>query len=476
MRICRLAMIASILYVTGATVLFGAPGFVPPKKLTIGRNLEVFTTVRLAQPAPEGGLEVTVTSNNPAALLFARNPGETGSKSIKLKINSMYVETPDFYVQAVGPAGLASYTISAPGLTGARGTVTIGRSAILIAGPSNATAFRTTPAMSTKISVYSVLLNPARKLLERQAVAGGRDVKVEIVSSQPSVGGVVESHLTIGGGDSVAATEFKPGTVGSTTLRAKAPVGFTVPLEHASVAATVDLPGIGVTGDINLGKDLQIEGAILLGEPPPPSGLDVVLKSSDPSKLLFSARHDEPGVESLTVHIPAGQARGQYFLQGLSDSGTVNYTASAPGFRTRTAPVTLVPSGIMVVYSPYGAPDRAEVERAKPTRDLRPFTVSLSEKRPSRLTVFSVYLDPATKRGADVTVQGLRAGVKVKVELTNSNPQVGKVAESVVVSGGGFTETEITPIAPGQTTIAVKTPPGFETPTNATSVTATVKE
>src|SRR5271165_3497948 len=129
----------------------------------------------------------------------------------------------------------------------------------------------------------------------------------------------------------------------------------------ASVAVTVQLPGLGLTGEINVGKDLQTSGVVLLGEASPAGGLDVTLTSDDPKKLVLSASQNQLGSRSITLHIPAGELKAPFYIQGLVDSGDVSYAGSAPGYRTRIAPVTLAPSGVLVVYSPYGPPDEAEV-------------------------------------------------------------------------------------------------------------------
>ena len=173
----------------------------------------------------------------------------------------------------------------------------------------------------------------------------------------------------------------------------------------------------------------------------------------------------------------AGKAQATYYIQGLSDSGEVTYSASAPGYRTRTAPIGLAPSGVMVVYSPYGPPDEAEVLRVAPPHEPRPFTASLSENKPKYLALWTVYLDPKTHRGADITAQPLRAGVAPIVELKTSNPAVGKVAQKVTLkSTMAYAATEFLPLSVGETEISVVTPNGFTTPANATSVTATVKD
>jgi hypothetical protein len=86
-------------------------------------------------------------------------------------------------------------------------------------------------------------------------------------------------------------------------------------------------------------------------------------------------------------------------------------------------------------------------------------------------------LDPATKRGADITVQPLRAGLSIKVALQNSNPAVGEIADSVIIEGGAeHAATHFAARSEGSTVISAATPAGFTTPSNATSVTAVVAQ
>jgi hypothetical protein len=132
----------------------------------------------------------------------------------------------------------------------------------------------------------------------------------------------------------------------------------------------------------------------------------------------------------------------------------------------------------MVVYGPYGPPDEAEYLRTVLVRDPRPFTVSLSDSsRPVQIALWSVYLDPKTLRGADITAQRLRPGVSATLDLKNSNPAVAKVASSVRITGPApSASSDFVPLSPGQTVISINAPAGFVAPSNATSVTATVKE
>jgi hypothetical protein len=471
--VCPLWVLA--LSMLAPSALPGAAGIIAPANETVGRNLETFVSVRLAEQAPASGLEVTITSDDPTRLLLALTPDHAGSKSITLKVNAQYTATPDFCLHALADSGTVTYTASAPGFGSAKGTVILAPSAILISGPSKAPALRMTSGSSAKISLFSALLDKDGQIVSQQAIAGGLTVVGNITSSDPKIGAVTPSHFTLAGGEASGTVEFKPAGPGDTSLAVEPPPGFRVPTKMASVTVTVQLPGIGLTGEITVGKDLQVPGTVLLGEAAPAGGLDVTLTSDDANKLVLSSSDDKVGSKSITIHVAQGEVRAPYYIQGLAAAGAVSYTGSAPGYRSRNAPVTMAPSGILVVYSSYGPPDEAEFLRKKLTRDPRPFTISLSENRPAHITLWPAYLDPETKRGADMTAQRLRPGVSTIVTLKNSSPGVGTIASLVTIKDGAeFAMTEFVPASVGQTVISIETPAGFTTPSNATTVTANV--
>jgi hypothetical protein len=448
--------------------LFAAPGFYPPTQLTVGFNLEAFTSVKLTEQAPEGGVQVTITSDDPSRLLLAMAPNQTGSKSIVLKLNSLYVETPDFYLQALAGSGTATFTVTAPNFGTAKGTVKFGPAAIVIAGPLNTPSFRTTTGVVAKITASSALLDATGKVVP-QAVAGGLTVTANITNSDPKVGRLSSSSLTLSGGEISASTAFTPAGVGSTTLAIMVPAGFTPPPQMAAVTAIVDLPGIGLLGEVTLGKDLQLPATLLLTEPAPAQGLDVTLTSGDPLRLILSKSGEQAGAGSIVLHVPAGGMRVSYFLQGLADSGTVSYTGTAPGYRNRVAPVSLAPSGILLGYSAYGFGSRSF--------NFPPVIVSISERKPVQLTLWSAFLVPGTLHGEDSTTEKLRPGVTVTVHLKSSNPNVANVSSPVTMTGASDNFlTDFTPLSEGQTVISIVTPAGFATPSNAMSVTAIVKK
>lgn len=468
-----IAVLASLL--VPATMFAANPAITPPPGPTVGRNLQVPLSMKLTEPAPDEGLEVTVTSDDPARLLLARTPQAQGSKSIVIKVGAHYFETPDFYIRSLDDKGEATYTATARGFASGKGTVKLGKSSILIFAPLRAPRLWTTPRMPQRVGVQASLIDEAGKLVEPQMVAA--DTAVELTTSNPKTGTFNPVTVTIPAGESSMGVEFTPQGVGTASLSTKLPTGFSAATEFASVDARVEMPGMGVPGQITVGKDLQAGGPLLLGQPAPPGGVDVTLTSSDPKKLVLSADPQKAGSGVIKIHIPEGMSTSMMYVQGLAPEGSVSFTASAPGYRDRVGPITLAPSGFMVVYAHHGAPDEAEYLRPK-TRIARPFVASLASKDLEQVAIWTVYLDPVTRRGADMTAQPLRPGISIPVELSSSDPTVGKLEPPVVKVDSSRTHflVNFRPLKPGLTNVTVNTPPGFMTPSNATSVTATVKE
>jgi hypothetical protein len=312
-----------------------------------------------------------------------------------------------------------------------------------------------------------------------QSVAGGLHLDVALANSNPLVGRLGDSKLTLEGGSSTARTSFQPAAEGDSALAAIPPQGFTAPAEFAKVTVSVAKPGLGIVGDLYLGKDLQMTGVLCLGEPAPPGGLKVTFTSADSAKLLVSAKEDELGSASVTITVPAGEFVAQYFLQALADSGEVTYEAQAPGFRTRTARIGLAQSAVIVASERYGPPDESAVKRKGGVDVPREFFASLSDAKvhPVLIGVWTAHIDPPSGRVADITVQALRAGVSVTVALKSSNPDVATVESPLTIkSGDAHVVGRFIPVGEGKTIISINTPEGFATPKNATSAPATVSQ
>ena len=85
------------------------PGLAVSDGLAIGKNLQLGGVLSLGQPAPEGGLEVTLVSDDPEKLLISDSLTTVGKKSITLKLAAgKFSER--YSLQALGGAGTVTYT------------------------------------------------------------------------------------------------------------------------------------------------------------------------------------------------------------------------------------------------------------------------------------------------------------------------------------------------------------------------------
>jgi hypothetical protein len=456
--------------------IFGSAELMSPN-ITVGNNLQTTARVTLNEPAPKGGLEITVTSDDPRLLLLSSWPEGTGTAWITVRAEEGQKTTRDIYLHGLADHGTVTYTVSAAGLTDSKATVTLAPSGVVIKGPVKFgdESFSTTagPFGKSKIGVYSVLLDPALNFVSEQPVAGGRTLSVNVTSSDPLVGTISDSPVTIAGGLSGVTTYFQPKTAGNTTLAVAAPHGFNTPEKLASITAIVKPPAIAITSDAVIGQNLQSPATVSLGQPAPKGGITVTLTSNDPSQLLLAPDAATVGSKSITITIPPGSFHANYLLQALGNSGTATYTATAPGYESRTAPVQLTPSGVLIGYRQ--PPDEAEFARKESAQRLHGFVTKLSAND-VEFTLYTAQLDPQTHRGADITVQPLRPGVSVQVHLQSSNPSVGTVSSPVTISAGSSTSAPFKPLSPGKTVVSIDTPAGFTTPGNATAFEAIVRD
>jgi hypothetical protein len=265
-----------------------------------------------------------------------------------IKVGAGQSHSPDIYFQALDNTGSVTYTAAVPGFGTGTGTVTFRPSSILIAGPyglGNSIA-TTSGSAAVDLTVESAMLADATPTYLVQPVAAS-PVSVDVTSSTLSVGTITVSPVTIPAGSAGATSGFQPGSSGSSTLSVNVPTGFSVPAAYGSVVATVSTSGIAITQGVSIGKFLQIQGYFTLGAPAP-AGLVVTFQSSNPSVLLLSASPTAAGAATIGVTMTAGGFNGVYYIQALADTGTVTYTASAPGYASNTGTITLTKSGVVV--------------------------------------------------------------------------------------------------------------------------------
>jgi hypothetical protein len=438
------------------------PSGLVPNNYTIGNNLETQAVIAFAGGA-QPNLVITVTSNSSNVLLSA-TAGGLGSPSIQLTMCQVCggaQTTPNFYIQAFASSGTATYTASAPGFGSATGTVTFAPSGILISGrfgPGNPLP-TTTVSPAETITLSTVYLDSAGHSQGAQLVAGGpagtNAVTVNVFSSNPSVGTISTSPVTIGAGTASASTTFVPASAGSTTLTTDLPAGFTALSPASSVAVTVTQPGIVLQLDpLTVGISLETTNTVYLF---PSTNVDrTVTVSTSNSSLLLSATGTTLGQSSIQLTVPAGSTSASFYLQAqpAAVSGTsAAYTVSAPGYATHNASLTFMKSGIVIAtVNGVGGLSGQDF-------------VSLSANASGvQYTVYTAQLTAANKFSQ---IQTLSPGSQpVSVTLTSSSTSIGTIVSPVTINPGsvGATST-FTPKGTGLTLVSVTAPAGF-TPSN----------
>jgi hypothetical protein len=463
------ALLVAFLIVDPSVMFGSAKGLVQPD-VTVGQNLEVAASITLTEPALADTVEITLTSSDPTRVLLSTSPDSKGVASVMVTVRPTQLESSEFYVQGAGTTGTAMYTASAPGFGSSTGKVMVAPSGFVITtgGPlsnSSRDSFMLTIGTTTpRIRVYAALLDSTMHYVATQLVSGGSAVSVEVTSSDPQVGIVTPSKVRIPAGQALAVAEFQSKNPGSTKLAVNVPHGFEAPAQFAELTANVLMPGLVITDHMAIGKNLQSCDTVISSQFAPKDGLAVTL-TSDNANLLLSAGRSDPGSKSITLAMPAGHNKAEYCLEAIADTGTATVTASAPGFRGRTSAVTLTPAGVVMGFT--GPPDEAEVFRDDAAEREHGIVMDLSEAT----KIFTLYMErltPVTHRGADITVQGLRLGKSVAVELESSNPAVGTV-ESPVKLDNMQASGKFTALSAGKTVISVKTPEGFTAAGNSTS-------
>ncbi len=304
--------------------------------------------------------------------------------------------------------------------------------------------FDPTPAtlVIAETNTVSIALNTSSP-----APAGG--LLVTLTSDNPAIA-TVPGTVTIPAGQTSVNVPVTGVAIGTTTINASA-TGSNVATKNVQVTAA---PAINL-GNFNIGQNLQIEWTPTLAVVAPAGGTAITLTSADPARLLISTVSTAAGSGSVVLSVNAGSNNGgSIYLQSLANSGTVEVNASAPGYRTSTFTMTLVPSGFII-----NTPTVINTN----TLDAN-----------TNVQVTSAMLNATTLNW--VGNQFVRGGFSVDVNVTSSAPAVGAITVSplTIENGDGAATTQFDPLTAGTSTIEVVPPAGFATPNNFRQITATV--
>jgi hypothetical protein len=434
--------------------------------VTVGMNLETSVVCTLSGAAPDQ-LSLTVTSNNPGALLLSPDSTSPGAASISRSagISAGGSSTAPFYLYGLANSGTATYTatVSDTGSGGsftlsATGTVNLSNSSFILIGLSGPGDF-TVPAGSAPltIGVESASVDGSGNFTV-QNVAGGLSETVSVTSTNTSVGTITGSPVVITGGNNNAGVTFNVGNTGMTTLTASQPSGFTSSL-YSSENVTVSQASLLLAGCPSVGKFLECQSQVFIlgGGTAGTGGLPVSVSVTSGSVSL-SANGTDAGSSSITVTIPAGGTTAVFYVYGLSSSGTASITGSATGFKSSTETISLANSAVVIMD-------------AAGDFGTSPFFTKLSAGNQT-LTVATAMLDSGNNFVQTMALAGNTPAQTVT--LLNSNASVGTVPSPVTINPGptvdGMVNVTFHPLTTGSTTITVQEPTGFITPVDGSNM------
>ncbi len=323
----------------------------------VGAGLRAaLSSVSLRAPAPVGGVTLTITSSNPAALFVSNgNAGSVGSASATVFVPSGGTSALYYTHGLEGASGTATVNVSAPGYASTTsGAITVAGTVLeFISLPAATTVL--TPDILFHVRVGVVNVAGTAFQTEQEVRPGGATMVVTVANSNAAVAQLTTTAgagqtrtVSIVAGMSRTANSVGTGGIafdpiggGSTTL-----TGTAASALAASQTVTVSAPSLTVNlGSSRIGAGLRGNlSSISLGAPAPTGGLTLTLTSSNATALLVSdGSATSVGATSATVTVAAGATSALFYMhapEGVTGTGTVS--VSAPNYTSATSATVTV--------------------------------------------------------------------------------------------------------------------------------------
>lgn len=448
--------------------------------------------VRLNEPAPAGGVLVTVVSSNPGKL-HVPAPGTVlipgGETESIIEIEGVEAGSVTLTASATGyaPAELlvsvSLRLISLPvTLNVPYGQTTSLPVQLAEPAPSGGVAITLVSSDETIVGIVTPTITiPAGSVLGSATVRGALPGPVTVTASAPGYIGAMSSVVSRANLDFIESSEvINPSFPGTVTLRLQssgspiaAPAGGVSIAIHAADPACVAVPASATIADgltqttlpVSYGGNATLpcnthvhatavnilSDSLTVQVTPTPTittaardigsglqrsttlslsannhgGATIKLVSADPAKLLLAPNSSTVGSDTLLLFIPNNASSANFVLQSVGDTGVVAVHASAPGFTPAVTNHTIEPSAIDVVS----------------------FGGILTTVSPDDVFRVRVGL-PSSAGGSLRELQSVRAGgPPLTVTIQSDSPSV-----ALVVSSGGEGPSATTTIQPEETT------------------------
>jgi hypothetical protein len=415
-----------------------------PPTLNVPLGQSASLPITIPSGAPAGGIAVTLTGNNPAAVQILTEQVTIPAGAIGANAT----------VKGAG-VGSASVTASAPGYSSATSLVSTTGSLNIIEDsitlspvfPRNVTirlesAGSPVAAPAPGVTVTFESGNPACLSVAPQVT-----IPTGLVSASTA--------LAYGGSEPLPCTTTVVASSGTLTGDA---ISVTVnPSPGVTLQGFPARVGAGLETNFNQDGFGGVELAAVLGEAQH-GGVAVHLTSSNPDQLLLSATAADAASPSIDVFVPNGQTIARFFVKGVAGSlGTATVTATATHFTESSGTVDVVQPRISILNLPTVATTlAAETPFQVGVGVLHPFGTFIALQGVQQNTL--VTLTNSTAAVANLRTQAGAGQIRTVTIAAH------QLFSPVAIVDGGIA---FDPLTPGQTSVTA-TAAGFDGSVGAT--------
>jgi len=186
---------------------------------TIGQNLQAPMALTATGSA---SIDLTIASSDPSSVLVSMDPKAAGQGSTTVRLPP-YTQK-NVYLQALAASGSATITLSASGYTPTKILVNLYPSSFVF-DRTVASTVKTQP-LSFNVVPIAMVPNSGITFDGLSLRGGATPVNVALANSQPAVGILKPTTVTLNPGDSQASVTFTPTAAGNTVLTITQPSGF----------------------------------------------------------------------------------------------------------------------------------------------------------------------------------------------------------------------------------------------------------
>jgi hypothetical protein len=444
---------ATVTFTTSSTFLFTpsnslqittAAAAMPALTLSIAptaRDLFSLASLCCVTPPASGTIPITFTSSDPSKVLLSLDQLSGAQSPLTIDYNTHLEAFPSAYLSVFDDSGPVSITASAPGYQSVTAPVPF---APLQLGFANSygnaiTEISVIEGQSTSVSVVPIIGQPPVSMVATDQYylrPGASQIQFQLSSTPPGV--VADSTAnTVASVTSIYSASFQSSTVTlqgqsagsavdsikvlSGSARAGAPLDVTVLPSGLSLSSTP--VGYGLTAPLT---------ASILGKAQGTTA-NIVLTVSDPTKALLAPDAVTPGASSIQVSMPYTSVN--VYVQALAGYGSVEVTASSPGYANATVSVQLVPAAFLWETSPLNLPNEFNYTPVVVAYPLQPGSLARMNSQVPRPGLTG----SVTLQIADASVATLSPTSIPMSAFAN-----GSVPVTVTAVNGGATEVSIT--------------------------------